>query len=328
MQFALYRYMFEVMEPGEDSPTLPFSEEIVSLTPREAFAQKDALLDQLLLDDYKTLGSAEADALSAESSWPKSLLHFTGNRRKPLRHKYATRPEGSLAILELARLSSVSHRPRAFQPKADREDDYKSLHLIIDGRGTRQHVAIEVKPSVMSTDAVAQSLERALCQAFERYRLRVRVTSVDDSRHFWHLVSDRKRFPQGFKRLRVEFPQINSAEVNEGLNEINLGIHRKHFGTNLNITQEAPQGEEIPFDEEDVYQKKFIDIACRYGTRVDLLPHSARAITIKGKDCVKTGEVPDGIMQQLHESQTMPGLFDADVKSKLMECMDKIYTRQ
>ena len=174
MEYALYRFEFEVIENMTSSMFFTDGE---FPTPRQAFERKGELLNELLEKDYK-MQVAEQDIFSKEYSEEKSPLLFINGNKKPLKHQYVTAPKEGFAIIELARLSSVSHRPHPFQTTAIKEDDYKSLHIILDNRNTHQRVAIEVKPSAFSTDAVAASLSRALNEAFARYGLEGRL-SVD-----------------------------------------------------------------------------------------------------------------------------------------------------
>lgn len=333
MEFALYRYEFEVMEK-KDSSTNLFPEQWDNLTPRMAFEKKSELLDELLKKDYQQLALEQSQLNTTEQSLhiaarsvPKlPLLQFTNGSKQPLYHMYATAPKDGFAILKLARRSSVSHRPHPFQENAVKEDDYKSLHIIIDNRGTHQHVAIEKKSSVFKkTDTVAASLAHALCEAFDRYGLIVKVVPQRDDKHFWEIVGDKERYPNGFKRLFVKFPQINDPEVSKGLDELGLGYHRRHFGTSLGLNHEAPDGEPIPFDENDAYQQSFMNLASLYGDIIKLTPKSGSPITFGG-ECAKTGEMPDSIMQKIEESRKSPDLFNIDAKSQAMECMNKFFT--
>ena len=322
MEFALYRYEFEVMEK-KDSSTILFPDQWDNLSPRQAFEKKSELLDALLEKDYQML-AVKHHMLPQEPIETKTLLSFF-NKKKPLYHQYVTEPKNSFAILQLARLSSVSRRPRPFQTKAEKEDDYRSQHIIIDNRGTHQHVAIEVKSSVFSTDTIATSLTNALCKMFARYGLGVKVVPMREDKHFWKVVGDKERYPKGFKSLLVEFPQINDPEVSKGLDELGIGYHRKHFGTGLGLLHKSPQGENIPFDEKDAYQQAFMNLASLYGDKIKLMPISGPSITFGG-ECAKTGEIPDTIIQNIKENQQSLDLFDTDAKSKAMEYMNKLYT--
>ena len=195
MEYALYRYEFEVIEKKDSSINL-FPELSESFNPRQAFEKKSELLNYLLENDYQMLlaeqnqqaaepnqqvaercpfpvnpASAKTElAFPFDSASVKPTLTFTSSRKKKLYHKYTSAPKDGFAILELARCRSISHRPKPFLDKAVIEDDYESLHIIIDNRGTYQRVAIEVKSSVFKkTDTVADSLARALSKSFALY---------------------------------------------------------------------------------------------------------------------------------------------------------------
>lgn len=261
MEYALYRYEFEVIEKKDSSINL-FPELSESFNPRQAFEKKSELLNYLLENDYQMLlaeqnqqvaercpfpvapASAKTElAFPFDSASVKPTLTFTSSRKKKLYHQYTSAPKDGFAILELARCRSISHRPQPFLDKAVIEDDYESLHIIIDNRGTYQRVAIEVKTSVFKkTDTVADSLARALSEAFARYGLVVKVVPIRDDKHFWSLVSDRKQFPRGFNKLCVKFPQINDPKVTEAMRRANI-IYREMFHSNLVIIQESSEGE-------------------------------------------------------------------------------------
>lgn len=326
MEFALYRYEFEVMEKKDSSASL-FPAHWDNLTPRQAFEKKSELLDALLEKDYKQFFIEQVQSNVAHCISQSPLLNFTNGKKQPLFHQHATAPTGGFAILQLAHLNSKTYHPIPFQEAdAMKGNDYQSLHIIIDNRGTHQHVAIEVKPSVFKkSKTVAASLARALCEAFARYGLMVKVVPMRDDKHFWKTVGNKERYPKGFKKLLVEFPQINDPEVTKGLNELGLGYHRKHFGTNLSLTHSSPKGENIPFDENDAYQRSFMNIASLYGDKIQLTPMSGKAINF-GEESVKTGEIPDTIMQRIEENRKSPDLFNMDAKSQAMEFMNKIYT--
>lgn len=355
MEFALYRYEFEVMEKKDSSASL-FPNQWDNLTPREAFDRKSELLDELLEKDYKMLdkehkrfpkkrkgfqtengvhGYALPTDFSLESCISpreyiveKTPLQFTNGHKKPLAHKYVLAPKDGFTILELARLTSVSHRPQPFLTNTVKEDIHKSLHVIIDNRGIFQRIAIEVKPSALSTDAVAASLAKTLCEVFARYGLLVKVVPIRDDKYFWKIVNDKERYPKGFKKLLIEFPQINDPEVSKGLDELGLGYHRKHFGTGLDLLHKSPKGESIPFDENDAYQCAFMNIACYYGDKITLTSMTGSSISFGG-ECAKTGEMPDNIIQRIDGYQQSPNIFGMnDDRIKTMEYMNKFYTRR
>lgn len=326
MEFALYRYEFEVMEKKDSSASM-FPDQWDNLSPREAFEKKSELLDKLLEMDYEQFPAEQSQFVAARSIPQAPLLNFTNGKQQPLFHQHATAPTGGFAILQLAHLSSKTYHPILFH-EADKMkgNDYLSLHIIIDNRDTHQRVAIEVKPSVFKkSDTVAASLAHALCEAFARYGLMVKVVPMRNDKHFWKTVGNKERYPKDFKKLLVEFPQINDPEVTKGLDELGLGYHRKHFGTNLSLTHSSPKGENIPFDENDAYQRSFMNIASLYGDKIQLTPMSGKAITFGGES-VKTGEMPDAIMQKIEENRKSPDLFNMDAKSQAMEFMNKFYT--
>ena len=345
MEFALYRYEFEVMEKKDSSASL-FPDQWDNLTPRQAFEKKSELLDALLEKDNqlilagKSMPIAAQDIpfaakgtfsdspsiLTADHSETKALLHFVNGKKIPLHHQYAAEPKDGFAILQLAKRSSVSRRSHPFQANAEKEDDYKSLHIIIDNRGNHQHVAIEVKPSEFSTDAVAASLTHAFCEAFARYGLEMKIVPMREDKYFWKVVGDKERYPKGFKSLLVLFPQINDPEVSQGLNELGIGYHRQHFGTGLGLLHKSPKGENIPFDEKDAYQQAFMNMASLYGDKITLTPISGRSITFGG-ECAKTGEIPDTIIQNTKEKHQSQDLFEKDARSLVKEYMNKFYTK-
>ena len=160
MEYALYRYEFEVIEKKDSSINL-FPELSESFNPRQAFEKKSELLNYLLENDYQMLLAeqnqqvAEQNQQVAErcpfpvnpasaktelvfpfdSASVKPTLTFTSSRKKKLYHKYTSAPKDGFAILELARCRSISHRPKPFLDKAVIEADYETLHNMIDNRG-------------------------------------------------------------------------------------------------------------------------------------------------------------------------------------------------
>lgn len=329
MEFALYRYEFEVMEKKDSSASL-FPNQWDNLTPREAFDRKSELLNELIEKDYQQL-LAEQNKRVAARSLPllapigaKSVLPFTNSRKKPLFHKYSSAPKDGFAILELARLTSVSHRPQPFLTNAVKEDDYKSLHIIIDNRGTYQRVAIEIKSSVFKeTDIVAESLARALSDAFERYGLLVKVVPIRDDKHFWKVVNDRKQFPFGFKKLCVKFPQINDPKVTEDMRRANM-IYREMFHSNLYIIQEPPLGESLHFDENDEKQREYIRICTENADSIKLSPIGGRTFTLGGK-AAKTQMMTESERKSIEEGNRQQGLFDGNPAQSTKSFMDKAY---
>lgn len=329
MEFALYRYEFEVMEK-KDSSTNLFPDQWDSLTPRMAFEKKSELLDELFTKDYQQLLDEQNKHVAARSLpliapiGVKSVLPFTNNRKKPLYHKYTSAPKDGFAILELARLTSVSHRPQPFLTNAVKEDDYKSLHIIIDNRGTNQRVAIEMKSSVFKeTDTVAESLARALCEAFARYGLLVKVVPIRDDKHFWKVVNDRKQFPFGFKKLHVKFPQINDPKVTEDMVRANI-IYREMFHSNLGITQEPPQGESLHFDENDERQREYIRLCTENADSITLSPIGGRSFALGGKTA-KTQQMTESERKSIEEGIHQQGLFNDDPAQSTKTFMDKAY---
>ena len=153
MEYALYRYEFEVIEKKDSSINL-FPELSESFNPRQAFEKKSELLNYLLENDYQMLLAeqnqqvaeqnqqvAEQNQQAAEPNqqvaercpfpvnpasakteqaftfdWAslKPTLTFTSSRKKKLYHKYTSAPKDGFAILELARCRSISHRPKPF----------------------------------------------------------------------------------------------------------------------------------------------------------------------------------------------------------------------
>lgn len=318
MEFALYRYEFEVMDKKASS-LLSISEE--KLTPRLAFEKKNELLNELLEKDYKTHITGQSKS-ATEFREAKSPLLFINGNKKPLKHQYVTAPKEGFAIIELARLSSVSHRPHPFQTTAIKEDDYKSLHIILDNRNTHQRVAIEVKPSAFSTDAVAASLSRALNEAFTRYGLEVKVVPLRDDKHFWNIVTNKKQFPHGFKRLRVEFPQINDPELSERLKRAQIE-YREMFGSNLVLIQEAPEGERLYFDKEDERQQEYVKISTENADSIKLSPIGGRTFTLGGK-AAKTQMMTDSERKSIEDGcQPQELLNDSTQSTKSF--MDKAY---
>lgn len=317
MQFALYRYEFEVMEKKDSSASL-FPDKWDNLTPREAFERKSELLNELLLKDYQMPSSG----LSEE----KSPLPFTNGRKKPLLHQYASAPKDGFAILELARCSNVIRHPRPFHADAVKEDDYNSLHIIIDNRSLHQRVAIEVKPSVFTTDAAAAALARALCEAFARYGLMVKVVPIRDDKHFWKIVSDKKHYPKGFKKLRVVFPQINDPIVNESMKRFNLDYQRTMFGCSNYVAEyNSPQGEKLIFNEEDEKQRLLIEICNAVGDSIELSPIGGRKFTLGGK-YAKTAQMSEPERQSIvGNSQQGQDLFGKDPMMAIKTFMDKAY---
>lgn len=357
MQFALYRYEFEVMEKKDSSASL-FPDQRDSLTPREAFDRKSELLNELLRNDYKILdrvrkmSSIERDANNyalpnepifgkgvppTEHTWlrrtsptknsvEKTPLLFTNGHKKPLFHQYVAAPKDGFTILELARHSNMSHHPQPFQANAVKEDDYKSQYIIIDNRGTHQRVAIEKKASVFSTDAVAASLARALCEAFARYGLIVKVVPIRDDKHFWNIVNDRKRFPHGFKRLRIVFPQINDPKVTENMKRFNLDYQRTMFGPSNYVAEyNAPQGESLIFNEADKMQQLLIEISNAVADDVELSPIGAPKFSLNGK-CAKTAQMGESERQSILENNLQAkDLFGNNPMDGIKTFMDKAY---
>lgn len=329
MEFALYRYEFEVMEKKDTSANL-FPDQWDNLSPRQAFEKKSELLDELLEKDYQMLQAEQNKRAATHSLLPispigtKSALPFTNNRKKPLYHKYTSAPKNGFAILELARLTSVSRRPQPFLENAVKEDDYKSLHIIIDNRGTYQRVAIEMKSSVFKeTDTVADSLARALCEAFARYGLLVKVIPIRDDKHFWKVVDDRKQFPFGFKKLHVKFPQINDPKVTEDMIRANL-IYREMFHSNLCITQEPPQGESLHFDEKDERQREYIRLCTENADSITLSPIGGRSFALGGKTA-KTQQMTESERKSIEEGVHQQELFNDDPSQSTKSFMDKAY---
>lgn len=354
MQFALYRYEFEVMEKKDSSASL-FPNQWDNLTPREAFDRKSELLNELLEKDYKMLDrerktssierSVNNYALPNEpifgkgispiehtwkkrtsptkNSVEKTPLQFTNGHKKPLFHQYVAAPKDGFTILELARHSNMSHHPHPFQANAVKEDDYKSQHIIIDNRGTHQRVAIEEKASVFSTDAVAASLTRALCEAFARYGLKVKVVPIRDDKHFWKIVNDKKRFPKGFKRLCVVFPQINDEELSERMRQAQME-YRQMFQSNLKIIQESPQGESLHFDEKDKRQQEYVKICTENADSIKLSPIGGNSFTLGGKSA-KTQQMSELERKKLEEGYKQQELFESDPIQSIQSFMDKAY---
>lgn len=331
MEFSLYRYEFEVMEKKNSSASM-FPDQWDNLSPREAFEKKSELLNELLEKDYQILLAEQNMRVAARSLFPiepintKSVLPFTNSRKKPLYHKYTLAPKNGFAILELARLTSVSHRPQPFLENAVKEDDYKSLHIIIDNRGTYQRVAIEMKSSVFKeTDTVAESLARALCEAFSRYGLSVKVVPIRDDKHFWKVVSDRKQFPRGFKKLCVNFPQINDPIVSEEMRRANI-IYREMFQSDLKITQESSQGESLNFDEKDERQREYIKLCTENADSITLSPIGGRSFALGGKTA-KTQQMTESERKSIEESLHQQDLFNDDPTQSAKAFMDKAYRK-
>ena len=363
MEYALYRYEFEVIEKKDSSINL-FPELSESFNPRQAFEKKSELLNYLLENDYQMLLAeqnqqvaeqnqqvAEQNQQAAEPNqqvaercpfpvnpasaktelaftfdWAsvKPTLTFTSSRKKKLYHKYTSAPKDGFAILELARCRSISHRPQPFLDKAVIEDDYESLHIIIDNRGTYQRVAIEVKSSVFKkTDIVADSLARALSKAFARYGLLVKVVPIRDDKHFWSLVSDRKQFPRGFNKLCVKFPQINDPKVTEAMRRANI-IYREMFHSNLVIIQESSEGEKLSFNEEDEKQREYMKLCAENADSIQVSPIGARPITLGGKTA-KTQRMTDAERKNIEDVNHEIGLFDGDPIQSTQSFMDKAY---
>lgn len=349
MEYALYRYEFEVIEKKDSSINL-FPELSESFNPRQAFEKKSELLNYLLENDYQMLLAepnqqvAEPNQQVAERSlfpvapasakteqaftfdWAslKPTLTFTSSRKKKLYHKYTSAPKDGFAILELARCRSISHRPKPFLDKAVIEDDYESLHIIIDNRGTYQRVAIEMKSSVFKkTDTVADSLARALSKAFARYGLVVKVVPIRDDKHFWSLVSDRKQFPRGFNKLCVKFPQINDPKVTEAMRRANI-IYREMFHSNLVIIQESSEGEKLSFNEEDEKQREYMKLCAENADSIQVSPIGARPITLGGKTA-KTQRMTDAERKNIEDVNHEIGLFDGDPIQSTQSFMDKAY---
>lgn len=334
MEYALYRYEFEVIEKKDSSINL-FPELSESFNPRQAFEKKSELLNYLLENDYQMLlaeqnqQAAEPNQQVAErcpfdSASVKPTLTFTSSRKKKLYHKYTSAPKDGFAILELARCRSISHRPKPFLDKAVIEDDYESLHIIIDNRGTYQRVAIEVKSSVFKkTDTVADSLARALSKAFARYGLLVKVVPIRDDKHFWSLVSDRKQFPRGFNKLCVKFPQINDPKVTEAMRRANI-IYREMFHSNLVIIQESSEGEKLSFNEEDEKQREYMKLCAENADSIQVSPIGARPITLGGKTA-KTQQMTDAERKNIEDVNHEIGLFDGDPIQSTQSFMDKAY---
>lgn len=318
MEYALYRFEFEVIENMASSMFFTDGE---FPTPRQAFERKGELLNELLEKDYK-MQVAEQDIFSKEYSEEKSPLLFINGNKKPLKHQYVTAPKEGFAIIELARLSSVSHRPHPFQTTAIKEDDYKSLHIILDNRNTHQRVAIEVKPSAFSTDAVAASLSRALNEAFARYGLEVKVVPLRDDKHFWNIVTNKKQFPHGFKRLRVEFPQINDPELSERLKRAQIE-YREMFDSNLILIQEAPEGESLNFDKEDERQQEYVKISTENADSIKLSPIGGRTFALGGK-AAKTQMMTDSERKSIEDGCQPKELLD-DPTQSTKTFMDKAY---
>lgn len=328
MEYALYRYEFEVMEKKHSSSNL-FPDQWDYLSPRQAF-KKSELLDELLEKDYQLLRTERNKRIAAHSLHPispigmKTLLPFTNNKKKPLYHKYTSIPKNGFAILELARLTSVSHRPQPFLTNAVKEDDYKSLHIIIDNRGTYQRVAIEMKTSVFKeTETVADSLARALSEAFARYGLLVKVVPIRDDKHFWKVVGDRKQFPRGFKKLCVKFPQINDPKVTEEMRRANL-IYRELFQSNLRIIQEPPQGESLHFDETDERQREYIKLCTENADSITLSPIGGRSFALGGKTA-KTQQMTELERKGIEEGVHQQGFFNDEPTLTTQSFMDKAY---
>lgn len=356
MEYALYRYEFEVIEKKDSSINL-FPELSESFNPRQAFEKKSELLNYLLENDYQMLlaeqnqqvaehnqqaaepnqqvaercpfpvnpASAKTElAFTFDSASVKPTLTFTSSRKKKLYHKYTSAPKDGFAILELARCRSISHRPKPFLDKAVIEDDYESLHIIIDNRGTYQRVAIEVKSSVFKkTDIVADSLARALSKAFARYGLLVKVVPIRDDKHFWSLVSDRKQFPRGFNKLCVKFPQINDPKVTEAMRRANI-IYREMFHSNLVIIQESSEGEKLSFNEEDEKQREYMKLCAENADSIKVSPIGARPITLGGKTA-KTQRMTDAERKNIEDVNHEIGLFDGDPIQSTQSFMDKAY---
>ena len=208
--------------------------------------------------------------------------------------------------------------------KAVIEDDYESLHIIIDNRGTYQRVAIEVKSSVFKkTDIVADSLARALSKAFARYGLLVKVVPIRDDKHFWSLVSDRKQFPRGFNKLCVKFPQINDPKVTEAMRRANI-IYREMFHSNLVIIQESSEGEKLSFNEEDEKQREYMKLCAENADSIQVSPIGARPITLGGKTA-KTQRMTDAERKNIEDVNHEIGLFDGDPIQSTQSFMDKAY---
>lgn len=329
MEFALYRYEFEVIEKKDSSINL-FPELSESFNPRQAFEKKSELLNYLLENDYQMLLTEQNQQVAERCPFPvnpasvKTELAFTSSRKKKLYHKYTSAPKDGFAILELARCRSISHRPQPFLDKAVIEDDYESLHIIIDNRGTYQRVAIEVKSSVFKkTDTVADSLARALSKAFARYGLVVKVVPIRDDKHFWSLVSDRKQFPRGFNKLCVKFPQINDPKVTEAMRRANI-IYREMFHSNLVIIQESSEGEKLSFNEEDEKQREYMKLCAENADSIKVSPIGARPITLGGKTA-KTQQMTDAERKNIEDVNHEIGLFNGDPIQSTQSFMDKAY---
>lgn len=74
MEFALYRYEFEVMEKKDSSASL-FPDHHDNLTPRLAFERKSELLNELLLKDYQMLDTKQSENNSSTTGMAAEMCH-------------------------------------------------------------------------------------------------------------------------------------------------------------------------------------------------------------------------------------------------------------
>lgn len=310
MEFALYRYEFELIDPS----TLPFEHGGFDMEPQEAFARKRELLDELLAADFEAGGK----------------LRFTNKRGNTLYHHHVAAPKDGMALIELANFSTVSHRPHPFASKK-KEDNYESCHIIIDNRAAadgdlpHQRAAIEVRPSAFkTTDIVASAIARGLTTAFSRHGLQVKVVPRRDDREFWRIVGDQKQYPKGFRSLRVEFPQINDPEVTAGLSRLQLDAQREMFGSDLVLVQTAPPGQRFPFDENDARQRLYIEVCTDIADSISIYPIGAHKFTF-GAKYARTAQLPDTQIEKIAEAAQSGNLFGADRLQSVKNFMNNAY---
>lgn len=306
--YAIFNYQFDKIIEHARQSEFKGMESIV-LAAEEAFPMRQEIFGGILTGDYRK-GSAG------------DVVHFrNGHGTKEYIHRHLIPPTDGIFIMRIANRKTQTIVDAELREK--HVDDYQNCIVMIDNREGIQRILIESKKAAFrDVRQLAGIMSYTFNRLLARYSLRIRLEHLQDSRHFWAYVNDRRAYPMGFYKVAFRLPYPNLERLKKVYDRL-FSEARESFDTRIDMDFVAQEGGSVRLDEKNEYQKELMEyLMDDAGAEVKLYAntakrtpirvgeHSYRTVTVSGKTLMRV--VEDAINNVLFGSAALD-----EVKAKL-----------
>lgn len=247
-RFNLYNYEFGKILTHE--PADLFGNKTFLMDAEEAFPQRQQILDDILKHDYEK----------------REEIAFINNyNKKEYGHRHMMPPTDGIAVIRVRNI--VRQKLHNSDWTTEVREDYPDCIVIIDNRPGIQRIAIETKQIAFKGAWTLPNIVSAtLNKILKPYSLYAELRNVPDERDFWGLVTDQKKYPKGFYKIRIHLPHLNLERLHKIFERLGEKT-RQSFGSDLTWEMAAEKGGSLNLDPENKFQKELIHALSEVGAK-------------------------------------------------------------